>query len=169
MVSETDKQTWTGTAPNPHTADTIVKMLLIFPKQPSTDQKHIFPISLVSPLSRLWVFVVSLFRSCLLSHAVWVFWGSPGDKVLLSHLMNRHRQNESSSVLPKARLCPQGGLPGRISMRSVGSDRTACDKPRAPFAPHTLNGIIQPCLHRRARSMGWTEHANSCQGDTPAW
>lgn len=107
-----------------------------------------------------------LFSPCFLTHAVLL--RSPGDTVLLSCLTNRHGQNESSSVLPKARLCPRGGLPGRISMRPVGSVYTDCDRNGAPLAPHTLNRIMQPCLHRRTRSMEWTAHANSCQGDTSA-
>ena len=114
----------------------------------------------------LWVVVFFPSRPRFLSRAVWLFLGSPGDTVLLSCLTNRHGQNESSSVLPTAGLCPQGGLAGRISMRPVGSARTGCDRPGAPLAPHTLNRIMQPCLHRRARSMGWTAHANSCLGDT---
>lgn len=50
------------------------------------------------------------------SHAVWLFQGSPGDTVLLSSLMDRHGQNESSPVLLTAQLCPPGGLAGRISV-----------------------------------------------------
>lgn len=114
----------------------------------------------------LWVVVFVLSLPHFLSHAVWLFLGSPGDIVLLSSLTNRHGQNESSSVLPKARLCPRGGLAGRISMWPAVSVHTDCDRPGAPLAPNTLNRIMQPCLHRRARSMGWTAHANSCQGDT---
>lgn len=116
---------------------------------------------LVSGLS--YSFCLTLAFSRMLSGC---FLGSPGDIVLLSCLTNRHGQNESSSMLPKAGLCPWGGLPGRISMRLVGSVCTDCDRPEAPLAPHTLNRIMQPCLHRRARSMGWTAHANSCQGNT---
>lgn len=104
---------------------------------------------------------------CLLSFSLsGCFLGSPGDTVLPSCLTNRHGQNEFSSVLPKPRLSPRGNLAGRISNGPVGSAHTDCDRPRASLPPHTLNRIMQLCLHRRARSMGWTTHANSCQGDT---
>ena len=157
-----------------HSADSIDETINVnFPKQPvsvfpfnhlSSDQRHL-SFRLLS--RRLWVVVFSLSRPlAFLSHAVWLFLGSPGDTVPLSRLTDRHGQNESSSELPTARLCPRGGLAGRISMRPVGSVSTQCDRPWAPLAPHTLNRIIQPCLHRLARSMGWTAHANSCQGDT---
>lgn len=92
-------------------------------KSPSSDQMHRphspAPLPLVtSGLSCL------LYRSLLLllllslssSHAVWLFQGSPGDTVLLSSLTDRHGQNESSPVLLTARLCPPGGLAGRISV-----------------------------------------------------
>lgn len=141
--------------------------IVFFPFNNLSSDQRILSLShsLMSSLS-LWVVVFFLSLPCFLSHAVWVFLGSPGDTVLLSCLTNRHRQNESSSVLPKAGFCPRGGLPGRISMRPVGLVCTDCDKPGASLDPHTLNRIIQPCLHRRARSMGWTAHANSWQGDT---
>ena len=140
--------------------------LVFFHLTTSSDQKlRSIPFFRVF-LPCLWVVVFILSRPRFLSHAVWMFLGPPGDTVLLSSLTNRHGQNESSSVLPKAGPCPRGGLPGRISMRLVGSVYTDCDTPGAPLAPHTLNRIMQPCLHRRARSMGWTAHANSCQGDT---
>lgn len=116
-----------------------------FPKQPVSG----FPF-----LSNLVIRGISLMPLCLLSrslacrflsvlplffffpHAVCSFLGSPGDTVLLSCLTNRHRQNESSSVLPKAGLCPRGGLPGRISMRPVGSVCTDCDKPGAAHSSY---------------------------------
>lgn len=100
------------------------------------------------------------------SHIVSSFFGSPGDTVLRSSLTNQHGQVEYASVHPKATLCPEGGLPGHISMRPLGSLCNDCDKPGAPFGAHTLNRIMHPCLHRRTRSMGWTAHADSCQGDT---
>lgn len=155
-----------------HSADSIDETINVnFPKQPVS----VFPFNHLDQIRGISLSVFSLgvsgllysFRLALafLSHAVWLFLGSPGDTVPLSCLTDRHGQNESSSKLPKARLCPRGGLAGRISVRPVGSVSTQCDRPWAPLAPHTLNRIIQPCLHRRARSMGWTAHANSCQGD----
>lgn len=114
----------------------------------------------------LWRVAFSRPSSSLFSHAVSYFFGSPGDTVLCSSLTNQRGQVEHASVHPKATLCPEGGLPGHISMRPLGSVCTVCDKPGAPFAPYTLNRIMHPCLHRRTRSMGWTAHADSCQGDT---
>lgn len=86
--------------------------------------------------------------------------------MLLSSLKNRHGQNETFSVLPKARFCPQGGLAARISMRSAVSVRTDYDRPVVPLTSHTLNRIMQLYPHRWVRSMGWAAHANSCQADT---
>lgn len=130
----------------------------------SSTSHSLVPSLSVSGLSYSFCLALALSRSL-----IWLFLGSPGDTVLLSRLTNRHGQNESSSVPPEARLCPRGGLAGRISMRPVGSVCTDCDGPGAPpphLAPRTLDRIMQPCLHRRARSMRWTAHANSCQGDT---
>lgn len=94
-----------------------------------------------------------LFSPCFLTHAVLL--RSPGDTVLLSCLTNRHGQNESSSVLPKARLCPRGGLPGRISMRPVGSVYTDCDRNGAPLAPHTIELCSPACTDGHDQWSGW--------------
>ncbi len=140
---------------------------------------------LVFPFNHLLIRGISLALLCLLSLSLGCRILSVSPSLALSRrlavfgitwrysspllLMNRHGQNESSSVPPKARLCPRGSLAGRISMRPVGSVCTDSDRPGAPLAPHTLNRIMQPCLHRRAWSMRWTPHANSCQEDTLAW
>lgn len=79
------------------------------------------------------VVLLSLSWPPSLWHAVWLFLGSPGDTVLLSCLTKWHGQNESFSVLPGARLSPEGGLAGHISMRLLWLVCTGCDRPRAPL------------------------------------
>ena len=78
---------------------------------------------------------------------LWRFFsaGTPGDRVLLSSLTDWHGQNESSSSLPKARLCPQGALAGCISIRPAVLECTDCDGPWASPAPHWLRWVMQPC------------------------
>lgn len=114
---------------------------------------------LLCPLS-LFLRVVMFFLF-LLSHVVWLFLGSPGDTVLLSSLMNWHGQNESSCMLPKTTLCPQGGLAGYVCMRPVVSLNVTGHE--HPLASHRLNRIMQLYLNRQAWSMGLMVHANSCQ------
>lgn len=104
----------------------------------------------------------------LFSPSLWLFLGAPGDTVLLSSLTDWHGQNESSSLLPKARLCPRGALAGRISITPAVLECTDCDGPWAPLAPHRLSRIMHPPLHRQAWSMSWTAQADSCRRDASA-
>lgn len=100
---------------------------------------------------------------------LWLFSGAPGDTVLLSSLTDWHEQNESSSLLPKTRLCPRGALAGCISIAPAVLECTDCDGPWAPLAPHRLSRIMQPCLHRQAWSMSWTAQAYSCRREASMW
>lgn len=118
-------------------ADTQALLVFMFYNIPSLTSR-----SLSSSLLDRCLLSVSLPCSSL---AFFFLGGAPGDTVLLSSLTDWHGQNESSSSLPKARLCPRGALAACISIRPAVLECTDCDGPWASLAPHRLSRIMQPC------------------------